>query len=333
LHQQVGHLGQVQDDFNLLGHVKDPDGISSLSYRLNGAPAETLRVGSDRFGDGRRLAARGDFNADIALGRLQIGENTVVLTAVDSVGDTASRTVRVDKIEAEGYPLPAEINWSDVDHPQEVGVVVDGHWGVTETGLRTLETGYDRIFLIGNTTWQDVEVTVPVTINRVDPEVGPNSGGGPSGGKNGLGIILRFTGHAVGTYRNWPEAQPKWGFLPFGSIGWLRWPDGADNPPHIEFFRGDTVEREGFGIFPAEVGETYWMKMRAMTLPDSDEGHGVTRYTWKVWPEGESEPDIWPLDVVQTSEHALRRGGVVLLAHHVDATFGNVRISSLDGIQ
>ena len=41
------------------------------------------------------------------------------------------------------------------------------------------------------------------------------------------------------------------------------------------------------------------------------------------------EPDGWAWTVTQASPHALRRGGLVLLAHHVDATFGDVRVVPL----
>lgn len=323
LHQQIGHLGHAQADFNLLGHVQDPDGIALLTYQLNEATPETLSVGPGRFGDGRRLGARGDFNADIPLARLRRGSNTVLLTATDSTGAEAVVRVQVDRSEGDGYALPVEINWADIDDLQNVGQIVDGKWGLSETGLRTLETGYDRIFLIGDTTWQDVEVTVPVTIHRVEAETGPRSGA------NGVGILMRFTGHAVGTYRDWPDEQPKWGYQPFGAIGWLRWNDGAAMLPYRQFYHGDANAMDNFGTFPIQEGVTYWMMMRAETLPDTNEGYGVTRYAWKIWPDGQDEPTAWSFEVTQSSEHALRRGGVVLLAHHVDASFGNVRIRPL----
>ena len=324
-HQQVGHLGPAQDDFNLLGSVQAPNGVAALTYRLNEAAPETLRVGRGPFGDGRRLGAPGDFNADIAVNRLRVGPNTVELTATDSAGAQSTARVRVDRQAGNRYPLPAAIDWTQVDDLQDVGQVVDGKWGLSETGVRTLETGYDRIFLIGDTTWQDYEITVPVTIHAVDAETGPRSGG------NGLGLLMRFKGHAVGTYREWPADQPKWGYQPFGAIGWLRWNDGAERPPYRQFYHGDYNTTENFGTFPIQEGETYWMRMRAETRPDTDEGHGVTRYAWKAWPDGQDEPAAWAFEVTQTSEHALRRGGVVLLAHHVYATFGDVRIRPLNG--
>ena len=69
LEQRVGHLGEAQDDFNLLGEVVCPGEIADLRYILNEGPPVSLSVGNrpDGFGDGRRLARTGHFNADIPI--------------------------------------------------------------------------------------------------------------------------------------------------------------------------------------------------------------------------------------------------------------------------
>jgi hypothetical protein len=161
----------------------------------------------------------------------------------------------------------------------------------------------------------------------------------------------------VNTVR-WPQSatNPKWGYQPFGGIGWLRWVDGPANQPKMQFYRGDkdTEINHGsppaapaptgpdeFGALqhsldfgPANVvpGGTYWMRMRCETQPDTAEGEGVTLYSWKIWDDGETEPVDWSwTPFPQISAEALRRGGVALLAHHVDATFGDVVITDLTG--
>src|SRR5690554_405663 len=191
LDQKVGHLGHAQEDFNLMGHVVGYESIASLTYRLNDAAPVELNLGQGPFGDERRLAAPGDFNADIPISLLKAGVNSIVLKAIDTLGQATSVTVHVEKLKG-AYPLPVEIVWEKTDDPQDVGQYVDGKWGLEKGGLRTLRTGYDRIFLIGDTTWQDYEVTVAVTVHKVDPETGPVSGG------NGVGILMRFTGHVIG---------------------------------------------------------------------------------------------------------------------------------------
>ena len=313
--QRVGHRGFPQDDFNLLGAVKSAAPLVSVSYRLNDGPPVPLN-----HSPFRRLVEEGDFNADIPIARLMPGVNHVVLTALDNAGNQATTSVVVRR-DTGSCTLPLRIDWRSVTRPQDGGQCVDGRWGLADGGLRTLQTGYDRIFLVGEKAWQDYVVTVPVTIHRVDPITSPVSGG------NGVGILMRFTGHVNGGPRDFPVGQPKWGYQPFGAICWLRWKkDGAAEPPSLQFYPGFRDHPVDNGPFPVESGETYWMKAGCETLPDSAEGFGVTRYSFKIWPDGAPEPGEWLWQHTQTSEHALRRGGVVLLAHHVDATFGALTI-------
>lgn len=317
--QKVGHLGTGQADFNVLGHISPPDHLDRLTYRLNDQPPVALSYRAFR-----RLEKDGDFNADIPIELLQPGSNTVVIEAVSTNGQHAAQTVTITK-ETGAYPLPVEINWSQVEDPQDVGQYVDGKWDLVPGGLRTLQVGYDRLFLIGETDWQDYEVTVPVTIHHVTTETGPVDSG------NCLGLVLRFTGHVIGGCRNFPAAQPKWGYQPFGALPILKWQKGKpDIPPHIQFYPGDHDGAESYGMLPVTEGGTYWMKCRCETLPDAPDGSGVTRYSYKVCEYGQPEPDDWSYQKIQTSQCALRRGGLVLLAHYVDATFGNVRVHRVD---
>lgn len=321
--QRVGHLGIAQNDFNLLGHVSGPEALQSLGYRLNDAPEIPLSFRAFQHADdlqaGRssRLVEDGDFNADIPLDSLRPGTNRLVLRATDRLGQSASETVIIER-QSGSYPLPVRIDWSKVKNPQDVGQYVDGKWALDDGGLRTLQVGYDRIFLIGEKDWQDYEVTVPVTIHRVTETTRPRSG------SNGLGIVLRFTGHVAGGPRwgRFPPAQPKWGYQPFGAIGYLSWVKGATAK---QFYPGDRDGGVNYGKFATREGGTYVIRFGCETLAD-DAGEGVTRYSFKVWPSGDREPEAWDWQVTQRSAHALRRGAAALLAHHVDATFGNVSV-------
>ncbi len=202
----------------------------------------------------------------------------------------------------------------------DVGQPVDGHWSNTGTGLRIDETGYDRLFVIGEIDWQDYEALVPVTIDRVDPP-------GPNSDIAAVGMIARFQGHAASGFGADPTAQPKWGFLPLGGICWLQFV--SPQVPNIGWFRGDESTSYFFGSLPITLGNTYMMRMRVETLPDSPEGFGVSRYSYKVWDEATTEPVDWSYVVDQVSELALRQGSLGLVAHHVDATFGDVQITQL----
>ncbi len=317
-----GHLGEAQGDFNLLGDVENPSSLTSLACSINGFfPEWHLQVGGNpgSYGDGRRLARSGHFNADIPLEVLRPGENVITLTATYRDEAPFILTASV-QLETGAYPLPALIDWSRVDRVQDAGQCVDGNWGIQDDGLRTLHSGYDRVFLIGERNWQDYEIDVGVTVHRVDDETGPYSGG------NGLGILNRFQGHVVGGPRNFPPNQPKWGYQPFGSITWLRWMNGSAQAPDVQFYRGDGDGMLDHEPFDAVVNTTYHLKARSTTLPDTRSGEGCTLYQFKVWEQDGEEPDGWHFEETQVSTTALRKGGVVLLAHHVDATFGNVVI-------
>jgi len=322
LRQKVGHLGIAQDDFNLMGRVSPAGSIASLTYRLNGGPFVRLNFGEDTPGF-RRFAGLGHFNADISMRDLRPGTNSVEVIAVDGTGRRAVQEVIVD-LQSGSYQLPVNIDWATIDDPQDVGQYVDGHWELGPDGLRTKHMGYDRIFLIGEKNWQDYEIEVSMIINQVDEDASPSDGG------NGLGILFRFTGHINGGPRNFPKMQPKWGYQPFGAITWLRWEPGKPvDTPYMEFHRGDINRRLNHGQFPVEIGELYWMKAKCQSLPDRSNGESVSRYSFKIWRHGNMEPAGWSWQETQISRHAKRKGGVALLAHHVDVTFGNIRIKSL----
>jgi len=315
--QRVGHLGYAQDDFNLVGEVDAGGATVSLTCTVNGNPPRSLTVGArkDGFGDGRRLARTGHFNADIPTAQLREGENIVVLEARVRRGEPATVTVIVER-RSGSSALPLMLDWTSITSVQDAGQCVDGK-------LTPVHTGYDRTFLIGNRTWVDYEATVPVTVHRVDPKTGPNSGG------NGLGLLFRFTGHVTGGPRNFPPGQPKWGYQPFGAIAWLRWADGADRPPAIQFYPGDRDGPTNHGTFAVREGATYLMRARCESLPDDASGAGATRYAFRIWEAGTTEPDDWAWQETQVSRTANRNGGLALLAHHVSVSFGTVDVRQL----
>ena len=316
--QKVGHLGDSQQDFNLIGHVEEPDKLLSLQYALNDSIPVELN-----FRSFRRLAMHGHFNADIPIAALAPGPNTIDLKGRFIDGTVARQVVSLTRLSG-ASPLPLHIDWSEVADPQDVGQYVDGHWQLGEHGLRPAHVGYDRLFLLGDRTWQDYQITAAVTIHDVAPDTGPLSGG------NGLGVVMRFAGHVVGGPRNFPVAQPKWGYQPFGAIAWLRWQRGEPDGPAVRQFMYGAVKKEtDYGTVPVHTGETYVLKALCHTLPDDADGRGVTRYAFKLWHAAAQEPPAWDWEHVQVSEHALRRGGVALLAHHVDASFGDISVVPL----
>ena len=311
--QRVGHLGDAQDDFNLMGVLSGND----FSYSVNGGAPVPLSVSFDRFGF-RRLGEAGHFNADIPISSLNVGANVVEVHTKGGEKEV-TQSVKLHRAADGESPLPLAVQWSEIGHLQDVGQVVDGHWAIEPVGLRSKQALYDRLFLFGNRTWTDYRITTTVTLHGIPEENGPKSGG------SGVGFILRFAGHSV-TPPRFPDAQPKWGYQPFGGICWLRWEKGAPAvDPTRQFYRGDRDEfQDGGPLSGFALGKTYGMTAECET---SDTDPSTTTYRLRVWPADRDEPEGWDFQIEQTSDSALRTGGVALVAHHVDVTFGDVAIT------
>ena len=312
--QSIGHLGDAQDDFNLMGVVNG----NGFSYSVNGGASVPLSVSFDPFGFRRRGAA-GHFNADIPIASLLPGENLIEVIA-QGADANAVGSVKLHRKEEGASPLPLTIDWSQTQHPQEAGQMVDGRWIIEDTGLRSEMPLYDRVFLMGNRTWVDYRITTSVTVHAVPGETGPKSGG------SGLGFIMRFAGHSISPPR-FPDAQPKWGYQPFGAICWLRWTKGApDVDPTRQFYRGDRDEfQDGGPLSGFGLGKTYGMTAECVTSPADP---NTTTYRLRIWPAERDEPKGWDYQIEQASDSALGAGGVALVAHHVDVTFGDVSVQA-----
>lgn len=316
--RRVGHLGHLQDDLNIAGHVEKWHDLDRLQYRINGSHAIPLS-----FREFRRLSRDGDFNADVPIGLLAPGRNTITIEAHFRDGRSARHDITVIRQDG-STPLPFQIRWRDVRHVDDVGQAVDGEWLLTPSGLRTARPGYDRLFLIGERWWRDYEVHTTVTVHALETNTPYYSGG------QGVGLILRFAGHVTGGPRHFPSGQPKWGYQPFGALAWLRWSRrDPSRAPLIQFYRGDDDHTAEFGFFPFQVGSPVGLRFACRTLPTDADTAGRTEYRFRVWRLPEKEPENWNLTLVQTSRDALREGGLALIAHHVDATFGDITIRPL----
>ncbi len=176
LSQDFGTIGLPQPWCNVLGRVMDVDGVNSLSYTLNGGAPVPLTIGPDS----RRLQNGGDFNVDLATADLDVGANTVVITAVDGASNVSVRTVMVNYTPDQIWPLPYTVDWDAGGAITDYCQVVDGLWTLESGGVRTTEPGYDRLVGIGQTDgWDDYEVLVPITMNSLSP------------GDGGVGVLIR----------------------------------------------------------------------------------------------------------------------------------------------
>ena len=303
--QSFGSNGTPQRWINVTGNVWSPDGIASLTYSLNGGDFRPLTVGANAD----RLVSSGDFNIELDRWSLNDGPNTVVITAVDNNSVMTDRTVTVNYSDGTVWPLPYEIDWSSASSINDVAQVIDGLWTLTGDGVRPVEIGYDRLIGIGDVTWDDFEIVAPITIHDFGNTFPP-----------AVGLGARWAGHYPHDDSG-DVPQPRWEWRPLGGIGWYEWSHS------LNCFRlnilGDThplVEDES--CRQLEVGTTYTFKFRVETIDSNS-----SRYRLKVWKDGEPEPADWDLSAIKTGH--LHAGSMLLVAHDLDATFGNIAITPL----
>ena len=302
--QEFGKIGTPQPTVDILGNVSNSGQVTSLSYSLNGGPAMPLSMGPDT----RRLAEAGDFDAELALADLLAGANTLVLTAVDNQNRTASATVTVINSSGPTWPLPYNIDWTSASSINSVAQVTDGQWVIDGGALRPTVLSYDRLVAIGDQTWQDYEATVPLTVHSIDPAGNAAPSYGP-----GVGILLRWPGHSVDGH------QPREGVYPLGAIGMYRWPAGGTEEFEL-FGNNGVLLAHTTDPLTLEVG--YIFKMRVQTLVTG------TQYQFKWWQASGTEPQSWQLTGQQSNDPG--HGSILLLAHYVDVSFGNVAVTPLN---
>ncbi|MBW3548938.1 MAG: fibronectin type III domain-containing protein, partial [Actinobacteria bacterium] len=302
-HQVFGERGQSQTWVNILGNVSVVDGISSLHFSLNGGPSSALSIGPDK----RRLDAPGDFNVEIAYSDLKSGLNDVVITATDDLGQTSVEGVTVDYRAGITAALPYTTDWGSAVKIADDAQVVDGLWALDGDSVRSIKLGYDRLITLGDLSWQDYEVTVPVTVYGLGPGAGTPESGAPL-----VGLALRWQGH---TPRD--SEQPAIGFYPTGAFAWYRWSD----PARFELTGNDGSPVTRASSPTLSFGVPYVFKARVETVA------GGTRYDFKVWEANATEPAEWLLSIEEDAGPAT--GSVGLIAHHADARFGNVSVTPL----
>ncbi len=272
--QEFGQNGLPQDWINVLGNVIDPDVVSSLTYSLNGGSQISLSIGPDT----RRLVGAGDFNIDLSLSDLNPApdSNIVLVTATDELSNETVDTVIVLAHDVT-WSFPTTVAWDSYSDVLAAAQVVDGSWYLTGGGLRTEQIGYDRLVAIGDRTWTNYEVLVPITIHSVDP-----AGYTPTSGCPVVGIFFRWTGHTDDPVSGW---QPKSGWNPCGLLGMYAYNLPADGGERLEFWQ-HAADESGKTI---PLGVTHMFRMSVETRPQGDV------YGLKVWDQADPEPGTWDL--------------------------------------
>ncbi len=311
--QNFGQLGNPQQWVDILGNVSDPDGIASLSYTLNGGASQSLSIGPNT----RRLLEPGDFVIELDYTQLLNGVNTVQITAVDGLGEVTLKDVSVNYSAGNVWPLNYSIDWSTVTNINDVVNIVDGKWFIDTGGLRTALMGYDRTFVLGDLFWTNYEISLPITVHAIDPNGFVFPSINPA-----LFWLYRWTGHSV---LNVGE-QPNQFWEPNG--GGPGWDYGSIPPPAAPDSRIQLVgPSDGFASVSQSrsltLNQPYMWKSKIQEL-----GTGEIELEFTVWPETDPEPALPDLFVTD-SPTAVLSGSTIFVAHHVDATFGNLQVSPI----
>ncbi|NMC54502.1 MAG: hypothetical protein GYA48_12790 [Chloroflexi bacterium] len=301
--------GLAQNQINVLGNVRDPNGVASLYYRLNEGVETFLSVGPDL----RRLENPGDFNIDLMADQLKVGENSLTLYAWDGAGNKAEKVLEFDYQPQEAM-MPLELTWNQVKNIPQVAMIVDGEWQLTPEGLSNIASGYDRLIAVGDRKWQDYDVSMQFRLDDIDPSGWEYPSGSPA-----VGVILRWQGHSDYPKAGW---QPQSGWLPMGAITWIRWDDDKQGAEIqiMEGVEGTVVAREEFAPEP-KTGD--WYLLHAQVETDAS---GDSWYRISIWPDGENEPADWMLE---SQFPSLAKGSVVILAHEVKVTVEKIFVYPL----
>ncbi len=310
-YQTFGALGIPQPWVNILGNLREPDTVASLTYALNGGPQVALSIGPAQ---NIRLSHPGDFNAEIAYDDLDPGINQLVLTATTLDSEVVAHTVTVDYIPNNVWLLPYSVDWTNVNQIQNAAQIVDGLWALTADGVKTVLMGYDRSIVFGDQLWQDYEVTTQLRVDTIK-----NRNGIPLGGP-AVGLLLRWQGHVDW---NLPD-RPRIGWYPTGAIGWFSWGSSLDAGSYQIVGSGGLIDVVDDSGLIAHIGTTYIWKMRVETLP----GNQGSLYSFKTWPTSQDEPAQW-LMTYQSPATSPPTGAVMLFVHNAQVTFSHCRADPL----
>ncbi|MEM9608797.1 MAG: LamG-like jellyroll fold domain-containing protein [Actinomycetota bacterium] len=311
-----GGLGSVQPQLNVIGVASDPDGVREVRYAIPGAEDEIVAGNGP---NARRLVTPGSFNLEIP--ESTVGSaSAITVTVVDDTGDTTSIRVPLSDVDVSAAALPLSVDWASVDLVDEAADVVDGRWRVAGNEVVNDEVGYDRLVGIGDTSWDDYEVLVPIEVTDIADVVGPNSN------SPGVGVIMRWNGHNRLNPGTELVEQPLEGFralrdqeTPFGAIAWFRFAGTGGRQQLVD--HQNTVRGAEAGTFPT--GVVHWLRASVIT-----ESPGRHTYRMKLWQAGTREPEDWELEFTTTVDAlAPDAGSLLLVAHEVEARFGRVTVT------
>lgn len=303
-YQTVGDRGEVQPAVDLLGEVVGTGTISSVTFAVNGGAHRNLDINPET---NPRIGRLGNFDAYVKFVDLKTGLNPVQLVATFSDNFQLTKTVVLNYEPGNVWPLPytADFTAPGVTSASDIAEVVDGRWAIDPgQGVRTLEPAYDRLIAVGDSSWVEYEAKAEITVHNYI--YNQNSAG--------FGIIGRWPGH-VG------PASPPYIWWPLGCIGMYRY----YSTPGVEMFDPDGAIRDFQATPSIQRDVPYLMKLRVESRPDNQLWCG-----FRMWEKSQPEPSAWQVESNTALTVAPPGGSVVLIAHHVDATYANVSVTPIN---
>lgn len=120
------------------------------------------------------------------------GQNILFIKGLKTDNDTIFKSVNINYDSVGKWPINYQVNWSEHQNIQDVVQVVHGNWYIDQNEyLRTKSGGYDRLIAIGDSTWLNYEITVPIFIHQFEDMRDLGSGPGVgilTGWQSSLGI-------------------------------------------------------------------------------------------------------------------------------------------------
>ena len=321
-----GQNGRSVPFVNIVGNVQPANNIDLLRYRVNGGEFQTLTVGPDPGepdeGGPRRVYDPGDFNIEIPFESLNSGNNTVQINARQDDDTTADKTITVNVTKNSAWSLPTVVNWNDSNNVNDLAQVVDGHWTIENDSaigpsVRSIQYGYDRLVSLGSLGWTDYEVTVPVVVKAISN--GDLAYTTPSNGP-GVGLIMRWPGHF-----QVDAEQPFSGWTNLGALGWFHYrtrdSETSTAMQIITASGGFNIEESTAKVLATD--SPHYFKLQVQT------SGGTPTFRMKAWPIAQTEPGGWDLESTLSADLPAS-GSLLLVAHHVDANFGQVQVTPLN---
>ena len=272
----------------------------------------------------RALESPGDFNIEILTAQLS-PNNTLILSAKDDNGNTSSKTI-ANSIHVRRCTVAAI--FCRLDNSQELrtkprSLMVWWTWNQQQGTIRS-EVGYDRLVALGDLSWSEYEVEVPITINSL-----------PKSNSGGIGLAVRWNGHFSDSGEN-----PGKGWWNLGAYAYYRKRDSSEGGPHLMLRTGKNITPGStvtdYDVDYIQEGKTYTFKVRVeddTSIAAADVNGSPGNFFFKVWETNQTEPNEWQLEIVDGGEYKPESGSVVLVAYNADVSFGEVVVRSLNPVE